>query len=104
MLVRYGALRMRWRGSDSDVAAPLSAGQVYPVVIDLMSVAYVFPKGHKIRVAVSSSAAPHYNPNYNTGKFAPAHKSSVAVVARNTIHFGPRYPSSIALPVVHKSD
>jgi putative CocE/NonD family hydrolase len=104
MLVRYGALRMRWRDSDADVAAPLSAGQVYPVVLDLMSIAYVFPKGHKIRIAVSSSAAPHYNPNDNTGKFAPAHKSSMAVVARNTIHFGPRYPSSIALPVVHKSD
>merc|ERR1712196_55585 len=99
-----GALRMRWRDSDSKIAAPLSEGHVYPVEIDLMTVAYIFPKGHKIRVAVSSSAAPHYNPNFNTGQFAPLDQAAIPSIAHNSIHIGPDYPSSIELPVVRKSD
>jgi len=105
MLVRFGAQRMRWRGSDSKYAAPLTKGTVYPVEIDLMTVAYIFPKGHQIRVAVSSAAAPFYNPNFNTGKYAPAdHGEDVPLVALNTIHFGSLYPSGVALPVVDKKD
>jgi len=104
MLVRNGALRMRWRDSDSIRADPLSKGVVYPVEIDLMTIAYIFPKGHQIRVAVSSAAAPHYSPNFNTGDFALVNKSAVPVTALNTIHFRREYPSRIELPVVHKSD
>jgi len=104
MLVRYGALRMRWRDSDRVLAAPLSKDTIYPIEVDLMTIAYIFPKGHQIRIAVSSAAAPHYDPNFNTGKFSPADKSDSPVVALNAIHFGPRYPSSVSLPVVERSD
>merc|ERR550537_738018 len=59
MLVRYGALRMRWRnggatGDYKEPHAPLVNGSVYEVEIDLWSTAYIFPKGHRIRVAISS--------------------------------------------------
>mmetsp|Transcript_56821 Transcript_56821/g.166306 ORF Transcript_56821/g.166306 Transcript_56821/m.166306 type:complete len:635 (-) Transcript_56821:32-1936(-) len=103
MLVRYGAIRMRWRSGDTNQSAPLSPGNIYEVEIDLMTVAYIFPKGHRIRVAVSSAAAPYYNPNSNTGKFGLNQKEDEPVPAMNVIHFAPAYPSSITLPVVSKS-
>merc|ERR1711874_496554 len=92
--------RMRWRHGDATQSPALSPDQVYEVEIDLMAVAYIFPKGHSIRVAVSSAAAPFYNANSNTGRFGLVDQDDVPVVARNAIHTGPQHPSSILLPVV----
>lgn len=71
------------------------------------NVAYVFPKGHRIRVAISSAAYPYYDANPNTdspeaqgippSKFKP-------IAARNVIHMGPEFPSSITVPVVKIED
>jgi putative CocE/NonD family hydrolase len=112
MLVRYGALRMRWRdggaqGEYLQPNAPLVDGTVYQAEIDLWSTAYIFPKGHRIRVAVSSAASPYYHANPNTGS---PEKESVSpsrfepVAATNAIHLAPQYPSRISLPVVHMKD
>jgi len=111
MLVRYGAIRMRWRhGGTGDYlkpAAPLENGTVYEVEVDLDNVGYVFPKGHRVRVTVSSSAYPYYDANPNTGSLEtqgipPAKFEPVA--AKNVIHMGPQFPSSISLPVVKIED
>lgn len=111
MLVRYGAVRMRWRnGGTGDYlrpAAPLVNGTVYAAEIDLLHTAYVFPKGHRVRVSISSAAYPYYDANPNTNspetqgippsKFEP-------VSAKNAIHMGPGFPTRISLPVVKMAD
>ena len=43
-LVRFGAARMRWRDGDSAPAAPLVAGSVYEVNVDVGNCAHVFAK------------------------------------------------------------
>jgi hypothetical protein len=104
MLVRYGAVRMRWRDSDSNMSAPLTPGKVYAIDVDLATVAYVFPKGHRIRVAISSAAAPFFNPNYNTGESEVANPRQLPLIARNAVYFSPEHPSSVSLPVVRLED
>jgi putative CocE/NonD family hydrolase len=104
MLVRYGAIRMRWRDGQEDVASPaMEAGKVYKVTLDLWSTAYVFPKGHHIRVTVSSAAYPYYSLNLNSGN-APFAPDDVAISATNTIHLSPLHPSSVSLPVLPLED
>ena len=98
-LVRYGAIRMRWRDSDTHVNEPLVAGDVYKVEIDMGNTAFIFEKGHRIRLSVSSAAAPYYSANTNTGQ--PDLITKVTpVVAANSIFFGGSHASSVTLPVV----
>merc|ERR1712072_735169 len=47
MMVRYGAVRMRWRSSDEKQSPTLETGKVYEVDINLSATAYIFPKGHR---------------------------------------------------------
>jgi len=102
-LVRYGMARMRWRcGSDEQTCPALEAGEVYPLEINLWASAYIFPKGHSIRVTVSSAAYPYYNANPNTGN--GLYSDNQVVAATNEIHIAPDYPSSVSLPVVSTSD
>jgi putative CocE/NonD family hydrolase len=111
MLVRYGAVRMRWRhggtGNYMKPNEPLVNGTVYEVDIDLQHTAYVFPKGHRVRVSISSAAYPYYDANPNTGSpeskgIAPSKFEPVP--AKNAIHMGPQFPSKISLPVVKIDD
>lgn len=67
------------------------------ITIDLASTSLVFAKGHKIRVAVSSSNYPRFEKNFNSLK--RAHENPEPIVAKNTIFTGPDTPSRIVLPV-----
>ena len=67
------------------------------ITIDLASTSFVFAKGHKIRVAISSSNYPRYEKNFNSLK--RAHESPESIVAKNTIFTGADTPSRIILPV-----
>eukprot|EP00747_Dinoflagellata_sp_TGD_P137834 gnl/TRDRNA2_/TRDRNA2_175732_c0_seq2.p1 gnl/TRDRNA2_/TRDRNA2_175732_c0~~gnl/TRDRNA2_/TRDRNA2_175732_c0_seq2.p1 ORF type:complete len:475 (+),score=53.01 gnl/TRDRNA2_/TRDRNA2_175732_c0_seq2:1-1425(+) len=100
MLVRFGIQRMRFRESDAVQSPPLISGKVYEVSIDLLSTAYIFPKGHHIRVSVASAADPYFAPNSNTGKNELADTSVIPVIAHNKVHFSAEQPSRILLPVV----
>jgi len=68
-------------------------------MVNLGYTGYIFPKGHKLRVSVSSAAAPYYVPTTNTGRNDMTEQGK-SVVAENTVHFSPVHPSSIILPVV----
>ncbi len=96
MLIGDGALRARHRYSlrQENFMTPDS---IYGCEIDLWSTAIIFNRGHRLRVAISSSNAPRFDPNPNTGR--PLRADSVAVVATNTIHLDANYPSHIVLPV-----
>lgn len=92
MLVTDGILAARCRDSFEQPEL-MEKGRVYELTVDLWSTSLVFNKGHRIRVAVSSSNAPRFEPNPNTGgKGKPR-------IARNTIYLSDRYPSHILLPI-----
>jgi putative CocE/NonD family hydrolase len=96
MLVTDGILRARFHKS-FETETFLVPGQVYELNVDLWSTSLVFNKGHRIRVAVSSSNSPRFEANPNTGK--PFRADSETRVAKNTLHLSAQHPSQIVLPV-----
>jgi putative CocE/NonD family hydrolase len=66
--------------------------------VDLWSTSLVFNKGHRIRVAVSSSNSPRFEANPNTGK--PFRADKETRVAKNTLHLSSKHASHIVLPVM----
>jgi predicted acyl esterase len=96
MLVTDGILRARYHKS-FEKESFLEPGQVYELYVDLWSTSLVFNKGHRIRVAVSSSNSPRFEANPNTGK--PFRADKETRVARNTVHLSAKHASQIVLPV-----
>ncbi len=96
MLVSDGILRARYHQS-FEKESFLEPGRVYELNVDLWSTSLVFNRGHRIRVAVSSSNSPRFEANPNTGK--PFRADKATRVAKNTLHLSLRYPSRIVLPV-----
>lgn len=79
----------------------LTPGKVESFPIELFDIAHQFKPGHRIRLEVSSSAAPYYNPNQNTGN--PVATDTVWKVAHQVIHHDKARPSSITLPVMPRA-
>ena len=75
---------------------------MYKIRVSLWNTSFVFPKGHRIRVVVSSANAPRFEPNPNTGVPLSSDKKTGGAfkVAHNTIHHSAAYPSAMKLPVV----
>jgi predicted acyl esterase len=96
LLVTDGIRRASLRNS-YEKHEPLVPGEVYELEVDLWSTSLVFNKGHQIRVAVSSSNSPRFEPNANTGDPHPL--PGKTRVATNSIHLSPKYPSRIVLPL-----
>ncbi len=96
MIVTDGILRARFRKSfeREDFLEP---DEVYEIDVDLWSTSLIFNRGHRVRVAVSSSNAPRFDPNPNTGK--PLRADDRTRVATNTVHLSPKHPSHIILPI-----
>lgn len=97
MLVSDGILRARYHKSFSEPEL-LEPGRIYEITVDVASTSLIFNKGHRIRVAVSSSNNPRFDANPNTGKHSWEEKNPR--VATNTIHLSADRPSHITLPVV----
>jgi hypothetical protein len=96
MLVCDGILRARFRES-FERAVPMEPGRVYAIRVDLGSTAIVFGRRHRIRVAVSSSNAPRFEPNFNTGQ--PWRADAEPRVATNTLYASADEASRLVLPV-----
>lgn len=79
----------------------LTPGKVETFPIELFDMAHQFKAGHRIRLEISSSATPYYNPNQNTGN--PVATDTLWKVARQTIHHDRARASSITLPMMPKS-
>lgn len=94
-----GAVRARFRGG-VDREDLLQSGKVYSVEIDLWTTAVIFNKGHRIRLHVTSSSSPAYDPNPNTGAALRADPANRP--ARVTIYADEEHPSHLLLPVVEK--
>ncbi|MDI9431618.1 MAG: CocE/NonD family hydrolase, partial [Planctomycetota bacterium] len=97
MLVLDGIVRARHRNS-METSEPLERDKIYEFEIDLWATSLVFSPGHRMRVALSSSNAPRFEPNPNTGR--PSGADDKAEVATNTIYINAEHPSHIVLPVV----
>ncbi len=99
MLVTDGILRARYHKTFEQPTL-LEPDQVYELQVDLWSTSLVFNRGHRIRIAVSSSNFPRFDANPNTGK--PVGDAEPRV-ANNTIHLSADHPSHIVLPVYVES-
>jgi predicted acyl esterase len=97
LLVTDGIRRASLRNS-YEKHEPLTPGEVVELEVDLWSTSLVFNRGHRIRIAVSSSNAPRFEPNPNTGD--PHFTAGKARIATNTLHLSSEHPSHIVLPVV----
>ena len=92
-----GMLRARFRGG-RDAERRLTPGRVTEVDVDLWSTSVIFNRGHAIRVHVTSSSAPGFDPNPNTG--AGFRENADVRPARNQVFVDGRHASWVSLPVV----
>ncbi len=92
-----GYLRLRYReGLDRQVL--MEPRRIYLVRISDMFTSNVFKKGHRIRLQITSSRAPHYDPNPNTGgDIATAIQLQSVSVA---IYHDAAHPSRVILPLI----
>jgi putative CocE/NonD family hydrolase len=92
-----GIRRARYRNG-YDREELLTPGKVEIYRIELFDIAHTFEPGHRIRLEISSSAAPSYAPNQNTGN--PVATDTEWKVAHQTIYHDRTRASSITLPVM----
>ena len=95
-----GCVRARFREGFSKETM-MRAGEVYPLVIGLSPTSIIFNRGHRVRVQVTSSSAPGYDPNPNTGE--PFRASERTRIARNSVSVAADRASRLVLPVVTKT-
>jgi len=94
-----GVIRARFREHSMwEVPKLIELGKIYEYTVDLQVTSNVFKKGHKIRVDVTSSCFPLWDPNPNTGhKFG---MDTEMQTADQTIYHNKDYPSHIILPII----
>jgi uncharacterized protein len=90
-------LRMRFRNG-FDREEFMEPGKIYAVTIDVGPISNRFMPGHRIRIDISSSNYPQFDPNTNTGE--PLGRERDRTVARQTLYHGPSHASCVILPRV----
>jgi putative CocE/NonD family hydrolase len=92
-----GVIRARYRkGFDREELVTPGAVEAYTIKIG--HVGHTFLAGHRMRIEISSSAAPFVNPNQNTGN--PIATDTEWKVANQTIYHDRARPSRVVLPVM----
>jgi len=91
--IQEGALRLRYRDG---VTRPrlLTPAERVQVTVDIRSIAYKLPRGHQLRLQVTSSSFPRLERNLNTGAANNADETHM-VVAVNRIYHGPETESYV---------
>jgi putative CocE/NonD family hydrolase len=84
-LVAKGMLNATRRASLTD-PEPLEPGEIYELEVEIDATAWLFPRGHRIRVAIASADWPNVWPTPEP--------------ATNTVHRGASRPSRLVLPTV----
>ncbi len=93
----YGIVRARYRGSFTSPSL-IEPGRVYEYTIQVNPTSNLFRRGHRIRLAVSSSDFPNFDRNHNTG--GDDYFESTLATARQTVYHDRQRPSRVVLPVV----
>jgi putative CocE/NonD family hydrolase len=91
-------LRASYRLGSAERPEPLEPGRVYRLVLPDLLTANRFRRGHRVRVHVMTSFAPHFSRNLHTG--ASERDSQAARTARVVVRHDRWYPSRLILPVV----
>jgi putative CocE/NonD family hydrolase len=96
-------LRAQYReGFDKQV--PLLTCKVARLAFDIGWLSQIFARGHRIRVTVSSTGAPYYEPNPQTGEPITSAPPTKTQVAQNRVHHDRQFQSHITAPVVEIAD
>lgn len=95
--IQDGIIRARYRNR-REPPELLEPGRVYELRIILFPTGNLFKKKHRIRLDISSSNFPRFDPNPNTGE--PLMQNGLWKVATNSIFHDPERPSHILLPVI----
>jgi putative CocE/NonD family hydrolase len=96
-IIEEGIIRVSYRNGTGERQL-LDPGEVYRVTVALGSTAILIPKGHRVRLEVSSSNFPKYDRNPNTGE--DPLRARVLKTVTQQVHFGADTPSYVELPVV----
>jgi uncharacterized protein len=89
--------RCRYRNSFAQPTL-MEPDEVYRIEIPMYPTSTVFAKGHRIRVDISSSNFPRFDPNPNTGEPIGRHRRTK--IAQNTLYHCSEYSSHILLPIL----
>lgn len=95
-LMAEGMLRLRYMKSFRKPER-LEPGKMYEVTIDCWSTSIVFNRGHRIRIAITSSNYPRFDINPGTGEVWT--DGCRYVVQENRVFCNAKYPSHVILPV-----
>ena len=121
MLIADGIARATFREYDTNRLAPVTPGEKMLIRVYVGDTAYTFNKGHKMRLAVSSSNHPRFSVNTNTcsdtafphdliraeyedaktakkKNWAPTHEGIPIEIVDNTVYTGPAGASTLLLP------
>ena len=90
--------RMRYR-EGFDYEELMTPGAVHRVAFPVGWMSQIFNTGHRIRVTISSTGAPLYEPNPQTGKPLTIEFPDDATTAVNTIHHNRQHASRIVAPI-----
>jgi len=90
-------MRLRFR-EGFERMMPAVPGRVYKLTIPLWSQAFVFGKGHRIGVQITSSDSPRFDRHSNT--WEPVKSYGEGVIATNTVFYSSGKASRVILPVV----
>jgi len=96
--VTEGIVRARFRKSIWEEPSLITPGEIYEYRIELLPIAVVLAKGHRIRVHVASSNWPLWDRNQNTGN--PIGMDAEVQVAEQTVYHDGDHPSHIVLPII----
>jgi putative CocE/NonD family hydrolase len=93
----FSIQRCRYRDS-YEKPEMMVPGHVYRLQFTLPPTCNLFKAGHRIRVDVSSSLWPEWEPNPNTGDTPGRQRRWI--IATNSVHHDNAHPSHVVLPVV----
>lgn len=95
-IIADGIARLRYQDSDATEAFH-DPGDIRPVTIDLVHIAYTFAPTHRIRLEVSSSNFPRFDRNLNSRVTPAVGSAADLVVATQTVWHDRMRPSYLAL-------
>jgi len=100
LIVSDGIQRLRYRLSLLDPVF-VKRNTPYQISIDAGVTSYVFSRGHRLRLEVSSSNFPRFDRNLNST--GPNANQKKILKARQTVFHDSRYASVVVLPVIGRN-
>ena len=95
--IQEGVARARFRNG-FDRPSLLEPNTVYRYDMDLWFTGIVIPRGHSLRVVVSSALFPKYDRNLNTG--GDNERDTEFLSAHQRVFHDAAYPSHVTLPLI----